>query len=643
MADAPKAPGTDPSPKSEEATHIKSPAYPSRNGSHRAPRNDTGGSRIEPGLLLGHTWIVEEFLGRGGMGEVWRCAHVELGSEHAIKIILPELANEPNFVALFKEEARRLSRLQSDAIVRYEGLFRDEWGRQYLVMEFVDGPSLSSVLKERRPSLREIQQLLDRVALGLEAAHDQSIFHRDISPDNIILPEGRVERAKIIDFGIAKSLDPGDVTLIGSQFAGKHAFVSPEQAGLFGGRVDARSDIYCLGLVLAAASLGFGKQLNMGSSPASIIQARMSVPDLHEIPSGLRSLLNWMLQPDPSRRPQSIHALLARDHTELVVDKKREPRLYAEPKGQPSTDQVSGASSGTEPATRQTQARRAQRPPSRETSARLRRISSPFANLRGASSAIISMRQAVGGSLAALAIAVVIYAYLRVPVVDLNEITAEARSAAQGTCALLDIAAVRDGSRVEVRVAGVVAGAGERDRLNAMLQQIRAVNGVVDEALVAPSGMCPTLRTLAAILPTRETRDLRIIGGAASDSGPLHDGGTLSLQVVQSGERNSFVYVDSFSADGMVTHLLPSPARMNNVLPQGQQIAIDGKAALSHARGGAVVSVIAASKLLLAASQPEESGDRYAVALRNAIEEPSADGGHVRVTSVWLTLRTPSN
>src|SRR5205823_1442271 len=83
---------------------------------------------------------------------------------------------------------------------------------------------------------------------------DRGIIHRDLSPDNIILPEGDVDRAKLIDFGIAKSANPGDATVIGSAFPGKFSYAAPEQVGLFGGQVDARSDIYSLGPVLAAAA-----------------------------------------------------------------------------------------------------------------------------------------------------------------------------------------------------------------------------------------------------------------------------------------------------------------------------------------------------------------------------------------------------
>ena len=267
-------------------------------------------STLAPGTLLGNTYIIEELLARGGMGEVYRARHVELGTEHAIKIILPSLAEDPKIVQLFREEARKLGRLNNDAVVDYEGFFRDERGLRYLVTEFVPGESLEQLLRRRRLEPDEVLRLRDRLALGLAAAHEMDIVHRDVSPENILLPEGSIDRAKLIDFGIAKSTASGSLTVIGSDFAGKYSYVSPEQVGLFGGRVDLRSDIYSLGLVLAAAALGFGRKLDMGNSAPTMIAARQRVPDLSEVPAPLRAVIAPLLEPRPDDRPSSMRALV---------------------------------------------------------------------------------------------------------------------------------------------------------------------------------------------------------------------------------------------------------------------------------------------------------------------------------------------
>ncbi len=271
----------------------------------------TGGkpdATFPPGSLLGHTYRIEAFLARGGMGEVYRARHAELNTEHAIKIILPELANNQRIVDLFRREASVLRNVRHDAVVAYDGVFRDENGRLYLVMEFADGPSLSKLMGERPLNADEVRQLRDRLADGLAVAHDKGVVHRDISPDNVILPGGDLGKAKIIDFGISKAVDPEVKTIIGDDFAGKFSYVSPEQLGMFGGQIDGRSDIYSLGLVLAAAAQG--EPLDMGLSPISVIEARRAVPDLSRVPAAVRADLAAMLQPDPAKRPQTMRELI---------------------------------------------------------------------------------------------------------------------------------------------------------------------------------------------------------------------------------------------------------------------------------------------------------------------------------------------
>ena len=142
--------------------------------------------------------------------------------------------------------------------------------------------------------------MLRRVASGLDKAHRAGVVHRDLSPDNVILEDGHVEHAKLIDFGIAKSTALGAGTLLQGQFAGKFNWVSPEQLGAFGGAVDGRSDIYSLALVTAAASKG--AVLPMGASIVDAVGKRSGVPDLSGVDEGAgAAAVSWMLQPDPAR------------------------------------------------------------------------------------------------------------------------------------------------------------------------------------------------------------------------------------------------------------------------------------------------------------------------------------------------------
>jgi hypothetical protein len=279
-------------------------------GDRRAARNAP--RHLQPGQLLAHTYEIEALLGRGGMGEVYRARHIKLMSLHAIKVIAPELVDDTHVIEMFTEEARKLRMVRHDAVVSYDGLIGDEDGLLYLIMEFVDGVSLAKVIRERQLTPDELRALRDRLAQGLSAAHDKLIYHRDISPDNIILVNGMVDQAKIIDFGIAKSAAAGDRTIIGNDFAGKFSYVSPEQLGMFGGEIDQRSDIYSLGLVLVAA--GLGHALNMGNSPASAVEARRQIPDLGALPADLRAELEPLLEPDPANRPRSMRHLLDNEH-----------------------------------------------------------------------------------------------------------------------------------------------------------------------------------------------------------------------------------------------------------------------------------------------------------------------------------------
>lgn len=262
-----------------------------------------GASSVPAGTRLNGIYEVDRLIAQGGMGEVYEGHSVEIGDRVAIKVVLPEFAADQLIVELFRKEARVLHLLHHDAIVRYHMFATDErLGRSYLAMEYVDGQSLAVRLRSGPLSLEETIVLKNRLADGLQLAHDAGIVHRDLSLDNVILPGGMVSRAKIIDFGIAKSLTVGgERTLIGSSFAGRKTYASPEQLGMFApAKVTGRSDIYSLALVLAAALRG--EPIDMSGSPVEEIEKRRSVPDLSSVPEEMHELLSAMLQPDPADR-----------------------------------------------------------------------------------------------------------------------------------------------------------------------------------------------------------------------------------------------------------------------------------------------------------------------------------------------------
>src|SRR2546423_14490290 len=150
----------------------------------RIPTRFPPGERpIAVGDVLGNTFLLEDLLGKGGMGLVFRARNIEDDTLYAVKVILSELAHDEQLIALLREEARALGSITHDAVVKYHGLQRDEHGRRFLVMEFAAGPSLAKILEQRRLTPAEVAALRDRVAQGFAAAHERGIFHRDISPD----------------------------------------------------------------------------------------------------------------------------------------------------------------------------------------------------------------------------------------------------------------------------------------------------------------------------------------------------------------------------------------------------------------------------------------------------------------------------
>jgi serine/threonine-protein kinase len=274
------------------------------------------------------------------MGEVYKSHEIQTGASVAIKMLLPEMAENEAALGLFRREAAALHNLPHDAIVRYF-LFTVEpvLQRPYLAMEFVNGRSLSDLLEEGPLSFEALVKLMRRVASGLQAAHEGGIIHRDVSPDNIIVPLGDVTRAKIIDFGIARSAQFGDKTIIGSGFAGKANFVSPEQVGLYGNEVTAKSDIYSLGLLLFYSLTG--QKLDMGGSQFQLVEKRRRVPDLGGVDARIRPLLERMMQPDPANRPASMAEIV---NWQISVPRTPDgvdpiPQMQSLPIGTPFTTQ----------------------------------------------------------------------------------------------------------------------------------------------------------------------------------------------------------------------------------------------------------------------------------------------------------------
>ncbi len=265
--------------------------------------------QIRPGTRLNGIYEIESLIATGGMGEVFSGRAIETGIKVAIKMVRADLTENDTVLALFRKEAAALHNLQHEAVVRYYVFTTDpDLQCPYLAMELVEGTSLSNLIAQGPLPLSSVRILQRRIGSALDSAHRAGIVHRDVSPDNIILPDGDASRAKLIDFGIARSAFGGG-TVIGDRFAGKSNYASPEQVGLYGGTAGTKSDIYSFGLTLAAALLG--EPLNMGGTQLDVVRKRQVLPDLKRIDPSFRPLLAKMLQPRPEDRPASMAEVAA--------------------------------------------------------------------------------------------------------------------------------------------------------------------------------------------------------------------------------------------------------------------------------------------------------------------------------------------
>jgi len=292
-------------------------------------------SSVDLGTLINNNYRVQKLIAAGGMGEVFRGENVHTDDPVAIKIILQSLAKDKKIVTLFKREARILGQLSDEAIVRYHNFIHDPALDRYcLVMEYIEGIALSDYVKQQGPlSLEAAKRLIIRLSAGLQKAHKREVTHRDLSPDNVMLRDGSVDQAVLIDFGIAKSAEMSEGTLHG-QLAGKFKYISPEQLGHFSGVISARTDVYGLGLLVAAAVCG--QALDMGASVVEAVEARREIPDLSCVHPELQPVLSHMLEPNPKDRPATML-----DVSRMINDASLIPQKYTTARniGQPQANE----------------------------------------------------------------------------------------------------------------------------------------------------------------------------------------------------------------------------------------------------------------------------------------------------------------
>lgn len=278
-----------------------------------------------PSLLLGH-YIIREKLGSGGMGVVYLARHRHMKRLVALKILSRKLMQDPDAVQRFQREVELLSRLQHPHIAAaYDaGEYR---GVHYLVMEFVQGCNLRTMVKREGPlSVLRAVNYIRQAASGMAYVHAQGVIHRDLKPSNLLVNSDDV--LKVLDLGLARlvptavesdDLTDPDLTEAGAVM-GTAAYMAPEQANDTT-RADCRSDIYSLGCTLHYVLTG--KTLFSGGSTSARMEAHRTVPPLplascrEGIPPELDRIFLKMVAKDPDARYQSM-AQVVEDLEELV-------------------------------------------------------------------------------------------------------------------------------------------------------------------------------------------------------------------------------------------------------------------------------------------------------------------------------------
>lgn len=249
-------------------------------------------------FLLQDNYRIEALIGTGGASKVYRATHVPLDETVAIKVLHSQMAGEEYFIEMMKNEIQ--NRVEHPAVVRYITFHRtqEHGGIFFLVMEYVPGPSLERLMKRGPVPAEDLLKAAAHLLLGLQKCHERGIFHLDISPDNIILRNGEVEQATLIDFGIAQEVGAEARTQFGLGVACKFEYAAPEQMS---GQSGARSDFYALGATLLAAARGEAPVVSGDGVEVEIAKRRPL--DTNGIANPLKELIDTLTAPDPIDRP----------------------------------------------------------------------------------------------------------------------------------------------------------------------------------------------------------------------------------------------------------------------------------------------------------------------------------------------------
>ena len=265
--------------------------------------------RAKRGTLAGEVVAGHELLGvcaAGGMGEVYLARHLRLGMNRAVKVLRTNLRGDEKSRERFSREAQILARLQHNSIVGIIEFGELQNGWPFLVLEYIDGPSLDQLLEHGPLSLHDVMIVIEQVAVALHYAHSLGVIHRDLKPSNVLVRSGDLRQVKIIDFGLARMIDAKRLTADGQMIGSPH-YMAPEQVESVRDAT-AAVDVYAMAGI--AYTLLSGEPPVSGTTLATMAAQVNEVPQrLSErcaaLPELLDTLLFACLAKDPAQRPTS--------------------------------------------------------------------------------------------------------------------------------------------------------------------------------------------------------------------------------------------------------------------------------------------------------------------------------------------------
>lgn len=285
---------------------------------------------ISIGRVLAGRYQINGFIGEGGMSRVWRALDQNTGKNVAVKVLREEYSEDESFIRRFDREAQAASRMSHPNIVNLLDVGVEEDGTRYLVMEYVQGKTLKRFIQESGALRPEIAaQIIIRVLAALQHAHQNGVVHRDIKPQNILIDkEGTV---KVADFGIARMANAQTVNQTDESVMGSVYYFSPEQAR--GAAVDARSDIYSVGVVFY--EMLTGKVPFTGDTPVAIAMQHLQTAPIPpaEVNPSVSSALDFVvlhaMEKKPRRRYQTAEEMLrdvrlAMEHPDTILAAREE-------------------------------------------------------------------------------------------------------------------------------------------------------------------------------------------------------------------------------------------------------------------------------------------------------------------------------